>query len=37
MEEEFNLEKAHYLVCDGRIEIYMPPYSAAVMSHTGNN
>ena len=37
MEEEFNLEKAHYLVCDGKIEIYMPPYSAAVMSHTGNN
>ena len=37
MEEEFNLEKAHYLVCDGEIEIYMPPYSAAVMSHTGEN
>ena len=37
MEEEFNLEKAHYLVSDGAIEIYMPPYSAAVMSHNGKN
>lgn len=37
MEDGFNLEKAHYLVSDGAVEIYMPPYSAAVMSHTGEN
>ncbi len=35
MEESFSVEKAHYLVEDGNIEIYMPPYSAAVLTHDG--
>ena len=33
VEDGFTLEKAYYLVLNGEIEIFMPPYSAAVLNY----
>lgn len=33
VEDGFTLEKAYYLVWNGEIEIFMPPYSAAVLNY----
>ena len=34
-EKGFTLEKANYLVSNGELEIFMPPYSAAVLNYKG--
>ena len=35
VEDDFSLIKAHYLVEHGVMDIFMPPFSAAVLTYQG--